>query len=267
MGKRAMVRCVGGASVALALTLPCVAVAHVERTAYWPNPAPDTSVKPAAGGAVPKARSLASALKADPSGGTTRVVCQPGSLRRAKRDIRTRAGQGLQVPPDRSAAQAQRQAGEAHCSRSTAASSPPAASTRSSRPSPRRATTTASSSCRASTPSRPRARSPAFPPACDKYRTTIRPRLGRGLVRVPVQLPERAGARRGDRSQAGPGPGPAELADRPARPARHPEPRPVHPLQLPDRGIGRDARRHRDRRRPRRLGQPRRRSARRRTSR
>ena len=38
------------------------ALAHVERTSYWPDPRPDTSVNPPAGGTVPKARSLASAL-------------------------------------------------------------------------------------------------------------------------------------------------------------------------------------------------------------
>jgi hypothetical protein len=74
-----------GAMTALMLCA-AVAFAHVERTAYWPNPAPDTSVTPPAGGAVPKARSLASALKAKPAG-KTRVVCQHGSLWRTKRQI------------------------------------------------------------------------------------------------------------------------------------------------------------------------------------
>src|ERR1700712_3594817 len=98
MGKRAMVRCVGGASVARALTRPCVAGAHVERTAYWPDPAPDTSVKPAAGGAVPKARSLASALKGKPAG-KTRVVCQHGSLWRTKRQIAAARKNGVSYRP------------------------------------------------------------------------------------------------------------------------------------------------------------------------
>src|SRR4051794_16918017 len=47
--------------VALAVAAPS-APAHVERTSYWPDPAPDTSVSPPAGGAPPKVRSLASAL-------------------------------------------------------------------------------------------------------------------------------------------------------------------------------------------------------------
>ncbi len=50
------------AMTALLALVTGVAVAHVERSSYWPNPAPDRSVKPAAGGKVPKARGLASAL-------------------------------------------------------------------------------------------------------------------------------------------------------------------------------------------------------------
>ncbi|MEA2421819.1 MAG: hypothetical protein QOF55_918 [Thermoleophilaceae bacterium] len=90
------------AAVALAATMAiacaATALAHVERTAYWPDPKPDTSVKPAAGGKVPKARSLASALKAKPPG-QTRVVCQKGSLKRAKRAIRTARKQGVTFRP------------------------------------------------------------------------------------------------------------------------------------------------------------------------
>ena len=63
------------------------AVAHVERTAYWPDPRPDASVHPAAGGKVPKARSLASALNGRLPG-KTRVVCHKDSLSLAKASIR-----------------------------------------------------------------------------------------------------------------------------------------------------------------------------------
>jgi hypothetical protein len=48
----------------LALLLALPALAHLERTSYWPDPAPDTSISPAAGGAVPTARSLESAVPA-----------------------------------------------------------------------------------------------------------------------------------------------------------------------------------------------------------
>lgn len=45
------------------LALPALALAHLERPSYWPDPAPDTSISPAAGGEVPQQKGLASALK------------------------------------------------------------------------------------------------------------------------------------------------------------------------------------------------------------
>jgi hypothetical protein len=63
------------AIAAVAVIVPALALAHVERASYWPNPGPDTSVKPAAGGAVPAVRKIFSSLdKKRP--GTTRVVCE-----------------------------------------------------------------------------------------------------------------------------------------------------------------------------------------------
>ncbi len=60
--------------VGLLVALPALALAHVERASYWPDPAPDTAVHPAAGGSVPAVRSLFSALRKK-APGTTRVVC------------------------------------------------------------------------------------------------------------------------------------------------------------------------------------------------
>ena len=57
-----------------ALLMPTLASAHVERASYWPDPAPDCSISPCAGGQVPTPRSLASALDSERD---TRVVCQP----------------------------------------------------------------------------------------------------------------------------------------------------------------------------------------------
>ncbi len=58
----------------VAVLVPAIALGHIERASYWPDPSPDTSVKPAAGGSVPAVRKLFSALnKKKP--GTTRVVC------------------------------------------------------------------------------------------------------------------------------------------------------------------------------------------------
>jgi hypothetical protein len=75
-----------------------VAVAHVERTSYWPDPRPDTSVKPAAGGKVPKLRSLASALQSKPAG-RTRIVCRRTSLSLARRDIAAARKKGVTYRP------------------------------------------------------------------------------------------------------------------------------------------------------------------------
>src|SRR4029077_3896533 len=58
----------------LLIALPALALAHIERASYWPDPAPDTSVSPPAGGSVPAVRSLFSALNKK-APGTTRIVC------------------------------------------------------------------------------------------------------------------------------------------------------------------------------------------------
>jgi hypothetical protein len=63
------------AAAAAVLALPAVALAHLERPSYWPDPAPDTTVRPAAGGEVPTARSLSSAVSGS-GPGEVLVVCQ-----------------------------------------------------------------------------------------------------------------------------------------------------------------------------------------------
>src|SRR5262245_10529891 len=73
-GSRRLLSWVMATAVAM-LTLPAIAIAHLERPSYWPDPSPDTGVSPAAGGAVPEARSLASAVTgAGP--GDVLVVCK-----------------------------------------------------------------------------------------------------------------------------------------------------------------------------------------------
>ena len=65
-----------------AVLLPSMAAqAHVERPSYWPDPKPDCTISPCAGGEVPTARSLASALDDAPPGETL-VVCQDDSMDR-----------------------------------------------------------------------------------------------------------------------------------------------------------------------------------------
>jgi hypothetical protein len=78
--------------------LPAAASAHVERPSYWPDPAADCSITPCTGGAVPKARSLSSALNRSLPG-ATHVVCQPDSLKRLKASIATARKSGYDIRP------------------------------------------------------------------------------------------------------------------------------------------------------------------------
>ncbi|HET6830760.1 MAG TPA: hypothetical protein VFH44_05355 [Solirubrobacterales bacterium] len=73
----------GAALVAAALALPGLAVGHLERPSYWPDPRPDRSVNPAAGGDVPEPRSLRSAVSGK-GPGQVHVVCKG---RRGKRSL------------------------------------------------------------------------------------------------------------------------------------------------------------------------------------
>jgi hypothetical protein len=86
------------AAVLGCLALPAGASAHLERPSYWPDPRPDTSVTPAAGGKVPTIRSLASAVTgAGP--GEVRVVCQPDSLKLARRSVGKGRRDGYRIRP------------------------------------------------------------------------------------------------------------------------------------------------------------------------
>jgi hypothetical protein len=85
-------------TIALLAIAGGVAVGHVERSSYWPDPAPDRSVTPAAGGKVPKARGLASALNRR-ARGDTYVVCKSNSVRLAMRSIRSARRKGWKVRP------------------------------------------------------------------------------------------------------------------------------------------------------------------------
>jgi hypothetical protein len=121
----------GVVAVVAQAVLAGVALGHVERTSYWPDPRPDTSVSPPAGGAPPKVRSLASALpprqsasgrpartrrrvpaftgaykarrsyRARDGRGRVRVVCRPGSLAVANREIARARRTGFRNRPTR----------------------------------------------------------------------------------------------------------------------------------------------------------------------
>jgi hypothetical protein len=87
---------------ASALALPALAFAHLERPSYWPDPAPDESVSPPAGGEVPTARSLASAATgAGP--GDVLVVCKgddgKGSLRALRNSLKDATSDGYRLRP------------------------------------------------------------------------------------------------------------------------------------------------------------------------
>jgi hypothetical protein len=97
MGRTAGYRlCISFAAASLiALLTSGLASAHIERASYWPDPAPDCSVSPCAGGKVPTPRSLASAV----SSSTTLVVCQRDSLQRAQRSIADAQSSGYILRP------------------------------------------------------------------------------------------------------------------------------------------------------------------------
>src|SRR6476660_9549691 len=87
------------AALICSLLVPALASAHIERASYWPDPAPDCSVSPCAGGPVPTARSLASLFSTTPGPGLTRVVCQSDSLKRARQAIKAAEGVGYVLRP------------------------------------------------------------------------------------------------------------------------------------------------------------------------
>ena len=74
------------------------AAAHVERPAYWPDPAVDNSVAGGTGGKVPALLTLSSALvRSRP--GDTRVVCQSDSMTRLQESMTRARAEGYCVRP------------------------------------------------------------------------------------------------------------------------------------------------------------------------
>src|SRR3954454_7870523 len=97
-GRRLWLALAAGALGAALLALPTLALAHIERPAYWPDPRPDHHVKPAAGGKVPKARSLPSALDASRPGRTL-VVCKRDSMARVRHSVHLVRTHGYALRP------------------------------------------------------------------------------------------------------------------------------------------------------------------------
>jgi hypothetical protein len=86
------------AACAVVLVVPVLALGHVERPSYFPDPGGEKVGKRTAGGKQPKARSLGSALKAKPPG-KTRVVCQEDSLTLLRRSVDQARRSGYEIRP------------------------------------------------------------------------------------------------------------------------------------------------------------------------
>jgi hypothetical protein len=90
------------ATAAVAILVPALASAHIERASYWPDPAGETVGGVQAGGRVPAVRSLFSALN-EKLPGTTRVVCQgengEQSIGRLRESVKRARDEGYVVRP------------------------------------------------------------------------------------------------------------------------------------------------------------------------
>src|ERR1700751_3378918 len=86
------------AGVLVGLLQPALASAHIERASYWPDPAPDCSITPCAGGAVPTPKTLESALEPSQAG-SVRVVCQKRSMKLLNESIKAAETVGYVLRP------------------------------------------------------------------------------------------------------------------------------------------------------------------------
>jgi hypothetical protein len=86
----------------LALAVAAPALGHLERPSYWPDPRPDRSITPAAGGEVPDARPLGTAVTGG-GPGEVRVACRGRdgvkSLDRLRHSIRDAQTSGFRLRP------------------------------------------------------------------------------------------------------------------------------------------------------------------------
>jgi hypothetical protein len=84
------------------LAVPALSLAHPERPSYWPNPRPDPAVSPPAGGKVPTARTLASAVTGQGPGDVS-VVCRgpngSESLARLRESLNVATSDGFRLRP------------------------------------------------------------------------------------------------------------------------------------------------------------------------
>ena len=98
-------------AVLAGLLIPAIALGHIERASYWPDPGPDQAGTKTTGGAVPDARSLKSAVKVKKKKGQgkpnraqgvgkTRVVCKSNSMKLLKQSIRNAIQNGYDIRPN-----------------------------------------------------------------------------------------------------------------------------------------------------------------------
>jgi len=78
--------------------VPAAASAHIERASYWPDPAPDCSITPCAGGAVPVPKTLASAVEPGEAS-HVRVVCQKNSMKLLTQSLKAAKTVGYTLRP------------------------------------------------------------------------------------------------------------------------------------------------------------------------
>ena len=90
------------ATLLLALAVAAPALGHLERPSYWPDPRPDRSITPAAGGEVPDARPLGTAVTGG-GPGEVRVACRgkdgSGSLDRLRSSLADAQTSGFRLRP------------------------------------------------------------------------------------------------------------------------------------------------------------------------
>ena len=236
----------------VAVLVPALALAHIERASYWPDPAPDTSVKPAAGGSVPAVRKLFSALKKKEPG-KTRVVCAEGAEQEAAQARHRQAALEEQV--DEGAEQGPEGRRETNGYK-LRPSQPAIRISKKKAKKLRRLQHQAAAACKyksiqeAVTASHnndrveimpglytePKSRAkPTNDPPARSYKDHQRQGPGgrRARTRYQCTVPERPEPDRGDGPRARPNPPPAAAA---AGPPRHPRHRAVHPLQPADPG-------------------------------
>ncbi len=237
-------------TILVAVALPALAYAHLERPSYWPDPAPDRSVSPPAGGEVPDARSLESAVTGK-GPGEVRVVCLGAkgskSLKVLRDSLRKAKKKGVNLRPEPAAAQvvgrqgAQEPRPQRGAREAVRVPRDPGGGQRlrQQRPGRDHARPLPRAGLPQGAPQRPEVRRP------DPAGLERRPHA---QLPLPGHLPQRPEPRLRPGAQGAEGAGAEPAARRPPRDSRRGR---VRALQLPDRGLGPEPRRRADRRRQR----------------